>query len=90
MNIKKAYSAMNPLEKWEFFRQIHCKLLQVVGVHFMDDKYKIHINTIFPIYLQLNYYILMVYTLFFYRNDLFHALISTTALGFFIPVGLLF
>lgn len=85
--LKHNYLAKTPLEKWHFIRQINYKLLKVVGVQIMRSDYKVHAKTFIGVYLVLNYYILMVYTWYYYRNDLFRALISTPALGTFVPVS---
>lgn len=85
--VKQNYLAKSPLEKWNFVRQINYKLLSVIGVQFMQADYKMHANTFIGVYLVLNYYILMIYTWYYYRNDPYRALISTPALGTFVPVS---
>lgn len=86
-NVKQNFAAMTPLEKWKFVRKIHWFLLRVVGVEFMDRNYRISIRSTIPIYLQANYYILLVYTLFYYRYKPLKGLIATPALGFYVPVS---
>lgn len=85
-SIKLTYSSKSPLEKWYSVRQLNYYLLKVVGVHFMDPNYKVDITTLVPIYIAFNYYALMIYTCCYYRHNLYRALISTPALGTFVPV----
>lgn len=87
-NIKHNFSSQSPLEKWKFFRQIHFILLRLIGLEFMDENYKMNIKTLIPIYLEVKYYVLLIYTLYHYRNEPFKALISTLFVGIFVPVSL--
>lgn len=77
---------MNPFEKWIFIRELHSTVLKIVGAQFMDQNYRIHLNTCLPIFIQFNYYSLLFYTLFYYRNEPQRALMATPIMGFFIPV----
>lgn len=87
---KRSFLAKRPHEKWMFIRQIHYHMCKVVGVEFMKCNYKMNINTIIPLYLQVDYYVLLVYSMFYYKNEPIKVLMATTILGFFIPVSLLF
>lgn len=81
--------AKSPLEKWRSFRQLHCFILRLIGVEFMEDDYKMSVNILIPIYLEANYYILLIYTLYHYRHEPFKALTPTPFLAIFVPVSLL-
>lgn len=85
---KEQFMAKTPLDKWKFFRKMHILILRLVGVQFMVEDYKINVFTIIPILLEANYYVLLVYTLYHYRNEPFKALIPTPFLGIFVPVSL--
>lgn len=87
-NMKRNLLAMNPHEKWKLFRRIHLIILKKIGTGFMDESYKVNVKTIIPIFLEVSHYILLIYTLYHYRNKPFNALISTTYLGIFAPVSL--
>lgn len=78
----------NPYEKYYFVRDIHATLLNLVGVDIADENYKMNVRTLIPIYVEVNYLSLLVYTLIHYRNEPFKALIATPAAGILIPVNL--
>lgn len=88
-SIKLNYLAKSPLEKWHFVRQINYYLFKIIGVDFMEKKYKVNILTLIPILLVLNYYVLLIYTWYYYRHNMYRALISSPALGTFIPCTIL-
>lgn len=79
--------ALNPYEKWYFLRKIHTHMVKLVGCEVMESDFKISINTMIPIYVEVNYVTLLIYTLAYYRHDLFHALIATPSAGILIPVS---
>lgn len=79
--------AKSPLEKWLFYRRIHSGLLKIIGVEFMEEDYRINALTFIPIFMQVLYYILMIYSMYYYRNQPKIAILSTILIGFFIPVS---
>lgn len=84
---KREYMALNPYEKWYFLRKIHTQMVKLVGCEVMESDFQISINSLIPIYVEVNYVTLLTYTLIYYRNDLFHALIATPSAGILIPVS---
>lgn len=84
---KQKYMTLNPYEKWYFLRKIHTHMVKLVGCEVMEEDFKINVNTLIPIYVEVNYLTLLTYTLIYYRNDLFHALIATPSVGILIPVS---
>lgn len=62
-------------------------MLKAIGVQFMDPKYKMHLNTISPIFLQISFFSLLIYTIYYYRNEPLKAIHPSPALGFFVPVS---
>lgn len=77
----------SPFEKWQIIQNINFRSMKFVGCQFMDDNYKVYANTLFAIFSQLNYDILLIYSLYIYRMIAFKALITTPMLGFYVPVG---
>lgn len=55
----------------------------------MEKSYRVSALTSIPILLVLNYYVLLVYTCYYYRHNVYRALISSPALGTFIPCTIL-
>lgn len=86
--IKQNYMRKSPYEKWYFIRNIHATLVKLVGVDVMNDNFKVNIRTLIPIYVEVNYLCLLTYTLIYYRNEPFKALIATPSMGILIPVSL--
>lgn len=87
-NLKKEYLGKSPHEKWFFVRKINSLMLIVFGCEFMEANYKPSIRSLTPVYLIANYFGLLVYTLYYYRNDPFRALEPTPAAGLYLPVCL--
>lgn len=85
---KQTYMEKNPYEKCYFVRDIHAYLVNLVGLHVVDVNYKMSIKSFISIYVEVNYLSLLVYTVIYYRNEPFKALIATPAAGFLIPVSL--
>lgn len=86
-DFKREYLAKSPLEKWFFVRSVNVFAFEVIGTQFMKDDYKIHFQTFIPLYLMVNYFSLLIYTLFYYRNEPFRALQSTPMCGLMVPVS---
>lgn len=53
----------------------------------MTPTYRPSLKTLIPAYLISNYLGLLIYTLYYYRNDPFRALQATPASGLYIPVS---
>lgn len=79
--------ALSPYEKWYFLRKIHTHMVKLVGCEVMESDFKISLNTMIPIYVEVNYVTLLTYTLAYYRHNLFHALMATPSAGILIPVS---
>lgn len=87
--IKQSYLTKTPLEKWHFVRQINYYIFRITGLHFMEKSFKVNILTSIPVLVVLSYYVLLIYTWCYYRHNLYRALISSPALGTFIPCTIL-
>lgn len=85
--IKQTYMEKNPYDKCQFVYNFHANLVNLVGLHVVDRDYKMNARTLIPIYVEVNYLSLLIYTLIHYRNEPFMALIATPAAGFLIPVS---
>lgn len=79
---------MSPIEKWQFIHKIHRFLLKMFGVEGTRADYKPNINTLLPISIMFDYWMLLLYTLFHYRNEPLIALVSTPSIGIYAPVCL--
>lgn len=79
----------SPYDKCRFVYDIHASLVNLVGLHVVDKNYKMNVRTLIPIYVEVNYLSLLIYTLIHYKNEPFKALIATPAAGIIIPVSLL-
>lgn len=77
----------NPYDKCQFVLDIHTTLVNIVGLHVVDKAYKMNVRTLIPIYVEVNYLSLLIYTLIHYRNEPFKALIATPSAGILIPVS---
>lgn len=84
--VKRNYLAKNPLEKCDLIYRIHAFLFKFLGVHIVVANFKPNINTLIPIYLVVNYFTLLIYTWYHYRNEFFNILITTPFFGVFVPV----
>lgn len=87
--IKEAYLAKTPFEKWNLVRSVNIWSLTPIGCQLMEANFQIHSKSYIPIYLGINYFSLMVYTLYYYRHQPLKALQATPVLGIAIPVSLI-
>lgn len=78
-----------PLDKWLFVRKVNILMFKVGGCNFMEPNYKPSILTVIPAWVQLSYYILAIYTIYYYIDDPKRALVATTPLGLYTPVRVL-
>lgn len=85
-NQKDDFLAKNPRQKWLTVRRVKFFLLKFIGVQFMESDYKLHLQTLIPAYLLLNFFTLLLYTAYYYRSELFRALQATPVSGIIIPV----
>lgn len=86
-NLKEDYLAKSPRGKWWVIRQSHCFMTKVIGCQVMQADFKLNINTLVPLYVQVNFYLLVLYTWYYYRNDLINALLVTPIFGLIVPVS---
>lgn len=77
----------NPRGKWLAYRRINIIIMKIIGSHFMEPGFKLQLISWIPLGLVLNYSILLIYTLYYYRNEPFKALQATPAAGLIIPVN---
>lgn len=61
-------------------------MFKVGGCNFMEPNYKPSILTAIPAWVQLSYYVLAIYTIYYYIDDPKRALAATTPLGLYAPV----
>lgn len=80
-------STETPIAKWESVRRFNSFLLKYVGCEIFEDGYKIHFETWIPMYIALNYFLLLLYTLYYYRQDFFKAMQPTPTIGQVVPVS---
>lgn len=85
-NTKSAYLALSPIEKWQYVHGINLTLLRNFGVEYTNANYKPNTTTMLPIAIQFDYWILLCYTLFYYRSEPLRALVSTPSIGIYVPV----
>lgn len=76
----------SPLDKWLFVRKINVWMFKVGGCVFMEPNFKPSFLTLIPAWVQLNYYILAIYTIYYYLDDPKRALVATIPLGRYVPV----
>lgn len=77
---------LSPSEKWDFIRKIHIFILKFVGVQFMDENFKPHNRTLIPVLIQAYYYVCLINSFIYYRNEPSKAIIATTPLALFVSV----
>lgn len=77
---------MSPMEKWQCIHKINQFLLKMFGVDYTNAMYKSNFNTLLPLFIQFDYWILLCYTLFYYRNEPLVALVPTPSVGIYVPV----
>lgn len=87
MNWKINYLNKSPYQKWAYVFEIHRWLGSCIGCDFMDSYYKVSLNTWLPAIILADYFILMVYTLWYFRHDMFRGLMATPANGLIFPVS---
>lgn len=85
---KQNFLAKSPRQKWLYVRNFNAFIMKFVGCQFMESNFKLRIESFIPIYLAVNYFTLLLYTLFYYRHEPFRAVQATIASAFFIPVTL--
>lgn len=78
---------MSPIQKWQYVHDINRVMLRNFGVEYTDANYKPNMATLLPIAIQFDYWILLCYTLFYYRSDPLTALVSTPSIGIYVPVN---
>lgn len=85
-NITKKFLTKSPREKSLFFRKCISSTLGAYGCNFLDKQ-----STwgVIPAILQFHYFAIMIYTIFYYRNDPVEAVKATSGLGLYLPVGLI-
>lgn len=84
--MKLNYLKKNPFEKYLVFRSIIIFLMRIFGCSIILDDFEITVVTIFPGFLVFDYFILMLYTVFRYREQPFRALQATPIFGIVFPV----
>lgn len=85
--MKQNYMEKNPFEKSYFIFELNRILVDLVGLRIADKDYKVNARTFIPIYVEINYFCLLFYTLYHYRHDPVNALIATPHAGILIPVS---
>lgn len=85
--LKQIFLSKNPHEKWIYVRRFNIFLMEFIGCQFMEANYVLHFQTWVQMYISFNYFTLLIYTLFYYRNDPFRALQATPMCGLMIPVS---
>lgn len=86
---KEKYLSENPLEKWLYVRRFNVFLMKLIGVEFMEPDYKFNWKTLIPMYLGLNFFCLMLYTCYYFRDEPYKALQPTAVTGIMVPVSFL-
>ena len=84
--VKQNYLAKNPRQKWLYVRNLNALTVKFIGCQFMETNFKLRIESFIPMYLAVNYFTLLLYTLYYYRTEPFRALQAIPPSGFFIPV----
>lgn len=87
--MKSVYLAKSPIEKWQYVHKINTFLLKMFGVEYTNAKYKPNFTSMLPISIQLDYWILLCYTVFYYRNEPVIALVPTPSVGIYVPVSVI-
>lgn len=84
---KRRFSKKSPYQKFIFVRDCNNMLLSVVGCNFMHPKYRKSVLTLIPATLIVDYFALMFYTIYYYREHTLQALRSTTLASLILPVN---
>lgn len=80
---KQRYLEKTPYEKWLFVRNINVFMLGVVGCEVVEPNYKPNLKTLIPMYMQVNYFVLLAYTCYYYWDKPFFPLVGSAASGEF-------
>lgn len=84
---KANFLSKSPYQKWITVRKFNMFLLKLSGSHVMLPEWKCSIRFMTPGLVIANMFTLMVYTIFYYRNDLMMALQATVIIALVIPVS---
>lgn len=84
-HLEQNYLASCPFEKWNFVRGIHMSAARIIVCDFVEDDYKLTLRSWLPTPLA-DYIILLMNTLYFFRNDPVRGLMATPAIGIVFPV----
>lgn len=76
----------SPLGKWNFVRNGARGFLIWIGLHVVDEKFKVNLLSILPGLLILDYFVLLLYTFYVYKDDLMRALQPLCLVGMGAPV----
>lgn len=86
-NFKADFLAKSPYQKWITVRKFNMYLLKLTGTHAMLPDWEKGIRLLIPLWLETNMLTLMIYTIFYYRNDPLKALDPTTLISLMVPVS---
>ena len=84
---KADFFAKSPHQKWITVRKFNMFLLKLTGTHIMLPDWEKGIRLLIPAWLETNMFTLMLYTMFYYRNDPIKALDATTIISLMVPVS---
>lgn len=85
-NLKQEYLAKDPLGKWRFISEITMSLAKHIGCNFADEDYKLTLRTLLPAIVVIYYVVLLIYSMYSFRNDPLRVLMSTPAVGIIFSV----
>lgn len=86
-NIKENFLLKNPYQKWSMVRSAATFFLKMVGCHVTDPNYKKTIVTGIPVYFGISFFVLLFYTIYYYRHKPLKALEPTPMISIMFPVG---
>lgn len=84
---KSNFLSKTPYQKWNSVCSFNIFLLKLTGTHVMSRDWKKSMRLLIPAWLEVNMFTLMIYTTYYYRNDLIKALEPTTLISLMLPVS---
>lgn len=76
----------SPRGKWDFVRNTARGFLFWIGIHIVDEKFKVNLLAILPGLVMLDYFVLLLYTFYVYKDDVMRALQPLCLVGMGAPV----
>lgn len=82
------FKCKTPRDKWNFFRDIGSMVLKVTGVNILDPNFKVTLHSSLCGLIVLDFTVLMIYSLYYYSDDILVAIQPFAAVGGVYPVNI--